>query len=257
MKLANKIALITGAGSGFGRASATLFAREGAKISVVDLDEKTGQETVSLIKQKSGEAIFIRADVSKSSDVEQMIKKTVDTYGRLDILFNNAGIPMSFTPVENVKEELWDRIQAVNVKSIFLGAKYALPYLKKQGGGVIINTASISGVRPRPGLIAYSASKAAAIMLTKALAIEFAPFKIRVNGLNPVAAETPMLGKFMTPEGAKGEQLEEGRKRFISTVPLGRLATPEDVANAALFLASDEASIITGANLEVDGGLGI
>jgi 3-oxoacyl-[acyl-carrier protein] reductase len=257
MKLSNKIALITGAGSGFGRASATLFAREGAKISVVDLDEKTGQETVSLIKQKGGEAIFIRADVSKGSDVEMMIKKTVDTFGRLDILFNNAGIPMSFTPVENVKEELWDRIQAVNVKGIFLGAKYALPYMKKQGGGVIINTASISGVRPRPGLIAYSTSKAAAIMLTKALAIEFAPFKIRVNGLNPVAAETPMLGKFMTPEGAKGEQLEAGRKRFIDTVPLGRLAQAEDVAYAALFLASDEASLITGANLEVDGGRGI
>jgi 3-oxoacyl-[acyl-carrier protein] reductase len=164
---------------------------------------------------------------------------------------------MSFTPVENVKEELWDKIQAINVKSIFLGAKYALPYMKKQGGGVILNTASISGVRPRPGLIAYSTSKAAAIMLTKALAIEFAPYKIRVNGLNPVAAETPMLGKFMTPEGAKGEQLEAGRKRFIDTVPLGRLAQAEDVAYAALFLVSNEASLITGANLEVDGGRGI
>jgi 3-oxoacyl-[acyl-carrier protein] reductase len=257
MKLANKIALITGAGSGFGRASAVLFAQEGAKISVVDMDERTGQETVSLVKQKGGNAIFIRADVSKAGDVEKMVKTTVDTFCRLDILFNNAGIPMSFTPVENVKEELWDRIQDVNVKGIFLGAKYAVPYMKKQGGGVIINTASISGVRPRPGLIAYSASKAAAIMLTKALAIELAASKIRVNCLNPVAAETPMLPKFMSDQALTPEKFEEGRRRFTDTVPLGRLAQAEDVANAALFLASDEAALITGASLDVDGGRGI
>jgi len=257
MKLANKIALITGAGSGFGRASAVLFAQEGAKVSVVDIDEKTGQETVSLVKQKGGNAIFIRADVSKAADVEKMIKTTADKFGRLDILFNNAGIPMSFTPVENLKEELWDRIQNINVKGIFLGAKYAVPYMKRQGGGVIINTASISGVRPRPGLIAYSASKAAAIMLTKALAIELAASKIRVNCLNPVAAETPMLPKFMSDQALTPEKFEEGRKRFTDTVPLGRLAQAEDVANAALFLASDEAALITGASLDVDGGRGI
>jgi len=257
MKLANKIALITGAGSGFGRASAVLFAQEGAKVSVVDIDEKTGQETVSMVKQKGGTALFIRADVSNAADVEKMIKTTVDKFGRLDILFNNAGIPMSFTPVENLKEELWDRIQNINVKGIFLGAKYAVPYMKRQGGGVIINTASISGVRPRPGLIAYSTSKAAAIMLTKALAIELAASKIRVNCLNPVAAETPMLPKFMSDQALTPEKFEEGRKRFTDTVPLGRLAQAEDVANAALFLASDEAALITGASLDVDGGRGI
>jgi len=257
MKLSNRSALITGAGSGFGRASAVLFAREGAKVSVVDIDEKTGQETVSLVKQKGGEAIFIRADVSRAGDVEKMIKTTVDTFGKLDILFNNAGIPMSFTPVENIKEDLWDRIQDVNVKSIFLSAKYAIPYLKKQGGGVIINTASISGVRPRPGLSAYSTSKAAAIMLTKALAIELAPSKIRVNCINPVAGDTPMLAKFMSDQALSAEKFEEGRKRFTDTVPLGRLAQAEDVAYAALFLASDEASLITGASFDVDGGRGI
>jgi len=257
MKLSNKVALITGAGSGFGRATAILFSKEGAKISVVDIVEKGGQETVELIKQKGGDSIFIKADVSKASDAERMIKTTVDTYGRLDILFNNAGIPMSFTPVEEVKEELWDRIMDINVKGIFLGFKYIVPIMKKQGGGVIINTASISGVRPRPGLSAYSTSKAAAIMLTKALAIELAPFKIRVNCLNPVAAETPMLAKFIGVEEAKGEKFEAGRKRFIDTVPMGRLAQPEDVAYAALFLASEEASLVTGASLDVDGGRGI
>jgi 3-oxoacyl-[acyl-carrier protein] reductase len=257
MKLSNKVALITGAGSGFGRASAVLFAKEGARISVVDIDEKTGQETISLMKPKGEAAIFIRADVSKADDVEKMIKTTIETFGKLDILFNNAGIPMSFTPVENMKEELWDRIQDVNVKSIFLATKYALPYMKQQGGGVIINTASISGIRPRPGLSAYSTSKAAAIMLTKALAIELATSKIRVNCINPVAAETPMLPKFMSDQPLSAEKFAEGRKRFIDTVPLGRLAQPEDVAYAALFLASDEASLITGVSFDVDGGRGI
>ena len=257
MKLSNKVALITGSGSGIGRASAILFSREGAKISVVDLDGKGGEKTVELVKQEGGKAIFIQSDVSKASDVEKMIKTTVDTYGRLDILFNNAGVPMSFTPVEEVKEELWDKIININVKGIFLGVKYVAPVMKKQGGGVIINTASISGVRPRPGLSAYSTSKAAAIMLTKALAIELAQFKIRVNCINPVAAETPMLGKFIEAQGATGEKLEAGRKRFIDTVPMGRLAQPEDVAHAALYLASDEAALVTGASLDVDGGRGI
>jgi 3-oxoacyl-[acyl-carrier protein] reductase len=257
MKLSNKVALITGAGSGMGRATALLFSKEGAKVAVVDIVEKNGEETVKMVKGKGGDAIFIKTDVSKAADVEKMIKTTVDTYGKLDILFNNAGIPMSFTPVEDVTEELWDRIIDINVKGIFLAAKYAAPYMKKQGGGVMINTASISGVRPRPGLSAYSTSKAAAIMLTKALAIEFAPSKIRVNAINPVAAETPMLAKFIAAGGAKGEEFEVGRKRFIDTVPLGRLATPEDVAYVALFLASEEASLITGASFDVDGGRGI
>jgi 3-oxoacyl-[acyl-carrier protein] reductase len=257
MKLSNKVALITGSGSGMGRASAILFSQEGARISIVDVDRKGGEQTVEMVKQKGGDAIFIQADVSKASDVERMIKATLDKYGRLDILLNNAGIPMSFTPVEEVREDLWDRIIDINVKGIFLGCKYAVPIMKKQGGGVIINTASISGVRPRPGLCAYSTSKAAAIMLTKALAIELAPSKIRVNCINPVAAETPMLAKFIEEQGATGEKFEAGRKRFIDTVPMGRLAQPEDVAYAALYLASDEASLVTGASLDVDGGRGI
>ncbi len=257
MRLSNKVALITGSGSGMGRASAILFAHEGAKVSVVDINDKTGQETVNLVKGKGGEAIFIRADVSKATDVENMIKKTVDTYGKLDILFNNAGIPMSFTPIEEVEEDLWDRTFAINVKSIFLACKYAVPIMKKQGGGIIINTASIIGVRPRPGLNAYLASKGAAIQLTKGLAIELAPHKIRVNCINPVATDTPMFPYFIDDSGAKDAKYEAARERFIAGIPLGRLAKAEAGAYAALFFASDESSFITGVGLDVDGGRAI
>jgi len=226
-------------------------------VAVVDLNRQGAEETVAMIKGKGGEPVAIGGDVTQAADVERMIQTTVNQFGKLDILFNNAGVPMSFTPIEEVKEELWDRIMAVNVKGIFLGAKYAVPFMKKQGGGVIINTASISGVRCRPGLSAYSASKGAAITLTKSLAIELASFKIRVNCINPVAAETPMLAKFIHEQGQAYEKFEEGRQRFISTVPLGRLAEPDDIAYAALYLASDEASLVTGIALDVDGGRGI
>lgn len=159
---------------------------------------------------------------------------------------------MPFIPIEQIEESLWRRLMDINVKGIFLGCKYAIPAMKRQGGGVIINTASISGVRPRPGLSAYSASKGAAILLTKALAIELAPFKIRVNCINPVIVETPFLEK-----NIDRNQLEEAKKTMLSTIPLGRLCQPEDIAHAALYLASDESSMVTGASLDVDGGRGI
>ena len=249
MRLLNKVAVITGSGSGMGRASALLFAQEGAKVAVADIDGKAAEQTVQLIKDKGGEASPIDADVSKATDVARMIKTTVDTFGRLDILFNNAGYPMLPNPVENVEEALWDKIMAVNVKGIFLGSKYAVPVMKQQRGGVIINTASISGVRPRPGQSAYATSKGAAILLTKALAIELAPHNIRVNCINPTATETPMLPKLgATQETVKG---------IISTIPLGRLAQPTDVAHSALYLASDESAMVTGIALDVDGGRGI
>jgi 3-oxoacyl-[acyl-carrier protein] reductase len=253
MKLKGKVALVTGAGSGMGQAIAVLFAQEGAKVSVVDIDAARGQKTVDLIKQNDGQGQFINADVATSPDVEHMIKATVAAYDRLDILVNNAGAPMGPTPVDEVDENLYDRIMAVNVKAIYLSSKYVIPIMKKQGGGVIINITSIAGVRPRPGLNVYCASKGGAIVLTKALAIELANDNIRVNSICPVAADTPMLAKFI----GEDKNLEEGRKRFIATIPLGRLATPQDIAYAALYLASDEASLVTGANLEVDGGRGI
>jgi 3-oxoacyl-[acyl-carrier protein] reductase len=257
MRLLNKVALITGSGSGIGRESAIIFSREGAKISIADIDKKGGQQTVDLIKQKGGTAIFIQTDVSKANDVEKMIKTTVDHYGKLDILFNHAGVPMSFTPVEELEEDLWDRIMDTNVKSIFLACKYGVPFMKKQGGGVIINTASIGGVRPRPGISAYNTSKGAIITLTKALAVELAPNKIRVNCINPVAAETLFLVRAVTGGSTKDEKYEEGIKRTLESIPLGRLAQPEDVAYAALYLASDDSSMVTGVSLNVDGGRGI
>jgi 3-oxoacyl-[acyl-carrier protein] reductase len=255
MKLKEKVALITGAGSGMGRASAILFTKEGAKVVVVDIDSKTGNQTVDLIKQDGNESFFVQADVSKLIDAEKMIKFTMDKFGRLDILYNNAGIPMAMTPIENVSEDLWDRIISVNLKSIFLASKIATPIMKKQGGGVIINTSSIGGVRPRPGLSAYAASKAAVTFLTKSLAIELAPFNIRVNCISPVAAETPMLPSFFTEEMKK--DVEATKKLFLSTIPIGRFAQPEDIAKAALYLASDDSSMVTGIDLYVDGGRAI
>jgi len=257
MRLENKVALITGAGSGMGQASAILFSKEGAKISVVDINDSNGQETVEAIKQAGGEAIFVPADVSKAGDAERMIKTTVDTYGKLDILFNNAGIAMTFTAVEEVKEDLWDRIMAVNTKSVFLGCKYAIPIMKKQRRGVIINTASIMGVRARPCCSAYLESKAAAIHLTKGIALEVAEHNIRVNCINPVATDTPMFPHFIDNSGARDEKFEETKKKFIAGIPLGRLAKAEDVAYTALFLASDESSFLTGISMDVDGGRSI
>lgn len=250
MRLADKVAVITGSGSGMGRASALLFAREGAKIVVADINEKAARETAELVKKDGGQAIFVRTDVSKASDVAAMVKAAVDEYGKLDIMYNNAGYPMVPIPAEEIDEELWDKIMAVNVKAIFLAFKHVAPVMKQQGGGVIINTASISGVRPRPGQSPYSTSKAAAIFLTKALAIEAAPHKIRVNCINPTATDTPMIPKLgaITPEAVKG---------IVGTIPIGRMAQPIDIAYAALFLASDEASMVTGIALDVDGGRGI
>jgi 3-oxoacyl-[acyl-carrier protein] reductase len=252
MRLPNKVALITGAASGIGRASAVLFAKEGAKIVVADIDETGGRQTVDLIAQGGGSAVFVKADVTKAGDVERMIKASVDQFGKLDILFNNAGVGTAFTPIEQVDEALWDRVMAINVKSIFLGCKYAAPVMKAQGGGVIINTASISGVRPRPGLTVYAASKGAVIVFTKAIAIEFAPYKIRVNCINPVVTDTAFITKTIEPS-----QIEAAKKGMLSTIPLGRLGEPEDMAFAALYLASDEAGLVTGVSLDVDGGRAI
>lgn len=252
MKLSDKSALITGAGSGIGRATALLFAGEGAKIAVADIDEKGGEETAELIRQKGGSAIFVRSDVTMAGDVDNMVTTTVDRHGKLDILFCNAGVGTSFLPVEEVAEALWDKVMAINVKGIFLGCKYAIPVMKKQGGGVIVITSSISGVRPRPGLALYSTSKGAAITLTKALAIELAPFKIRVNCINPVVTDTAFLSKTID-----ASQMEGAKKAMIATIPLGRMGQPEDMAKAALYLASDDSSLVTGISLDVDGGRGI
>jgi 3-oxoacyl-[acyl-carrier protein] reductase len=250
MRLAGKVAIVTGGGSGFGEGIAKRFAEEGARVVVNDIDERGGRRVTSEIEkaQGQGSALFVRADVAVNEDVGRLVGDTLARYERLDIIVNNAGITHLNGPMLDVSEALFDRIFAVNVKSIYLAARHVVPVFRKLGGGVIINTASTAGLRPRPGLVWYNGSKGAAITLTKAMAVELAPDKIRVNALCPVAGDTPLLASFM------GADTPENRKKFIASIPLGRLSTPRDIANAALYLASDEAEFITGVALEVDGG---
>lgn len=232
-----------------GRATAALFAREGAAVVIADLQEAAGTAVAAEITACGGRALFVPTDVTRAGDLQHLVDRTVQQFGRLDILFNNAGIPLANTPFEAVSEETWDRLMTVNVKSVFLGAKAVLPVMKAQGGGVILNTASTAAVRPRPGQNAYAVSKAAVVSLTKVLALDLAQYRIRVNAINPVATETPMLAGFLN-----NEDVEAAKVRFASGIPLGRLARPEDIAAAALYLASDEASLVTGVALDVDGG---
>ncbi len=251
MRLSNKVAIITGGGSGIGKASACLFAKEGAKVVIAQRTNTTGEETVAAIKSNGGEAIFVRTDVSKASEVENLIRETINTFGRIDILFNNAGMPQRRTPVENIEESFWDQIYAVNVKGVFLATKYAVPEMKKAGTGVIINTASTLGIRPRLPVSAYSSGKAAVIMFTKAVALELAPHNIRVNCVCPMATDTP-LQRWLTAQDIGSWETFE--KEVAGRTPLGRMSTPEEVAYAALYLASDESSMLTGACISVDGG---
>lgn len=253
MKLKDKVVVITGAGSGMGRATALLFAQEGARVVVADIARQHGTETVKQIEANGGRAVFVEVDVTDEVQVAKMIQTAVEAFGRLDILFNNAGIVMPSQPVEAVTVALWDRVMAVNVRGIFLGVRAAVPIMKRQGGGVILITASIMGKRARSGYCAYATSKAAAAHLARALALELAPHSIRVNSISPVAAETPMLADFL----GSGDDLESRRQAVQATIPLGRLCQPEDVAQAALYLASEEAAFLTGMDLAVDGGRGI
>ena len=245
MRLKDKTAIVTGAGSGFGKGIAMRFAKEGARVGVVDINAEAAREVASQI---SNSAFAMEADVSIDRDVSRMVQEALDRWGQLDILVNNAGTTHRNQPMTEVTEEEYERIFAVNVKSVYLSARHVVPVMKKQGFGVILNVASTAGVRPRPGLVWYNTSKGAMMTATKAMAIELAGEKIRVNAINPVAGETGMLHLFM------GEDTPEKRAQFISSIPLGRLSLPEDMANAALFLCSDEAEMITGLCMEVDGG---
>ena len=245
MRLNDKTAIVTGAGSGFGKGIAMRFAKEGARVGVIDINAEAAREVASQI---GNSAFAMEADVSIDGDVSRMVQEALDRWGQLDILVNNAGTTHRNQPMTEVTEEEYERIFAVNVKSVYLSAKHIVPVMKKQGFGVILNVASTAGVRPRPGLVWYNTSKGAMMTATKAMAIELAGEKIRVNAINPVAGETGMLHLFM------GEDTPEKRAQFISSIPLGRLSLPEDMANAALFLCSDEAEMITGLCMEVDGG---
>lgn len=248
MRLEGKVAIVTGAGSGFGQGIAERFAAEGAKVIVNDVNAANGEKVAAAIRGTGGQAQFVHGDVSNGTQVKALLDATTRAWGALDIVVNNAGISHRNQSLLAVREDEFDRIYAVNVKSIYWTAQHMVPWFKEHGGGVFVNIASTAGVRPRPGLVWYNGTKGAVIVTSKAMAVELAPFGIRVNVINPVAGETALLATFM------GEDTPEMRAKFVSSIPLGRLSQPADIANAALFLASDEAKFITGACLEVDGG---
>jgi len=245
MRLQNKIALVTGAGSGFGKAIAETYAREGAKVAVVDINARAAKDVAAAIGPA---AIAVACDVSRKADVDAAAAATVSAFGTIDILVNNAGTSHRNRPMLEIDEAEFDRVFAVNVKSIFLFAHAVIPEFRRHGGGVVINIGSTAGIRPRPGLAWYNATKGAVNLLSKSMAVELAPDKIRVCALAPVAGETALLPTFL------GSEDPAVRAKFVASVPLGRLSVPQDVANAALFLACDEAAFLTGVVLEVDGG---
>ena len=248
MRLGGKIAIVTGGASGFGAGIARRFAVEGARVVVNDLDADGAQRIAAEIVASGGTALACAGDVSSDADVARVVAAALEGFGGLDVVVNNAGTTHRNQPMLDVPEAMFDRIYAVNVKSLFLTAKHAVPHFRAQRSGVFITIASTAGVRPRPGLTWYNGSKGAAIVTSRSMAAELAPDNIRVNVINPVAGETGLLADFM------GEDTPQRRAQFIASIPLGRLSQPTDVATAAVFFASDEASFITGACMEVDGG---
>ncbi len=245
MRLAGKSAIVTGAASGFGAGIARRFIAEGARVMIADIN---GQGAEKLALELGDLAYSQTVNVALSDDVEAMAKRAFAIFGTLDILVNNAGITHLPMAMEDVPEDEFDRVLAVNAKSVYLTAKHIVQHMKRHGSGVILNIASTAGVSPRPRLNWYNASKGWVITATRAMAIELAPDGVRVNAINPVAGETQMLKSFM------GEDTPEIRAKFLATIPLGRFSTPDDIASAACFLCSDEASMITGVCMEVDGG---
>jgi 3-oxoacyl-[acyl-carrier protein] reductase len=246
MRLQGKTAMVTGGASGFGRGIAEAFGREGANVVSLDLNQAGAQEVASAI---SNHALAIEGDVTKKSDIERAVAQTVEQFGRLDIVVNNAGWTHVNQPMLEVDEDEFDKVFNINVKSIYLMTHAVVPLMRQQGGGVMINIGSTAGIRPRPGLTWYNGSKGAVNLMSRSMAVELAPDRIRVNAVAPVMGESAMLERFMglpdTPEN---------RARFVAGIPLGRMSKPSDVANACLYLASDEAEFITGVVLEVDGG---
>ena len=246
MRLQDKVAIVTGGASGFGQAIAEAFVREGARVVIADIN---GAGAEAVVQGFGERAVCLRGDVSQRKDVEEFVRFAVNQFGGVDIMVNNAGVTHKNQSVLEVREEDFDRIYAVNVKSIYLSTLMCVPEMEKRGGGVIINTASTAGVRPRPGLTWYNGSKGAVITLTKSLAAELAPKRIRVNAINPVIGETGLLEEFMG-----GPDTPETRATFVSGIPLGRMSRPTDIANAAVFFADPASEFITGVALEVDGG---
>lgn len=243
MKLQGKTAIVTGGASGFGLGIAEKFIAEGATVMIADINGTAAEDSARGLS-----AFAAQCDVASDADVAALTVTAIDKMGRIDILVNNAGVTHLPAAMEDVSEEDFDRVLNVNTKSVYLAAKHIVPLMKAQGSGAILNVASTAGVSPRPRLSWYNASKGWMITATKAMAVELAPAGVRVNAINPVAGETPLLKSFM------GEDTPEMREKFISTIPIGRFSTPQDMGNAAAFLCSDEASMITGVAMEVDGG---
>ncbi|ALS79426.1 SDR family NAD(P)-dependent oxidoreductase [Planococcus kocurii] len=251
MNLETKVAIITGAGGGMGKVVVEQFLTHGTKVAAIDLDLDGLNE---LKTQYPEQLLVIQGDLTDEQSVEDAVKKTAETFGQIDVLANVAGIAQAATDIEKVSLKDWERIMAINSTAVFLTSRAAVPYMKQQKSGSIINIASVSVDRPRPGLNAYVASKGATISLTKALAIELAPYNIRVNAINPGPADTKMLGEFTASGSDEGETKE---RIFRKSVPLGELITPEAIANCVLYLSSDLAKMMTGSVVNVDGGRGI
>jgi NAD(P)-dependent dehydrogenase (short-subunit alcohol dehydrogenase family) len=251
MRLNGKVAIVTGAGSGLGRASAVLFAGECAKVVVAASRDKDGEQTLESIRGNGGDALFAKVDVTKASDLQNAVKVAVEKYGKLDIMLNNAGTPGPGKLIADLTEDEWNRVISVNLTGVFLGTKYAIPEMLKSGGGVIINVSSVAALSPRRYTAAYSAAKAAVIQLTKVAALEYARKNIRVNCILPGPIDTPFFTKVA---GTDPDKIAIFKEQVKNEVPLGRFARPEEIAQVALFLASDEASYITGAAFAADGG---
>ncbi|MFY0310923.1 SDR family oxidoreductase [Leisingera sp. D0M16] len=245
MRLDGKTAIVTGGASGFGAGIVRKFLSEGARVMIADINGAAAEEMAA---ELGSNALAQAVDVSDGASVDAMAKAALQTFGRLDILVNNAGVTHLPAPLEEISEDDFDRVMRVNMKSVYLTARALVPHMKENKGGAILNVASTAGVSPRPNLNWYNASKGWMITATKTMAVELAPHGVRVNAINPVAGETPLLKSFM------GEDTPEMRAKFLSTIPIGRFSTPEDMGNAACFLCSDEASMITGVAMEVDGG---
>jgi NAD(P)-dependent dehydrogenase (short-subunit alcohol dehydrogenase family) len=244
----SEVSLVTGGASGIGRAAALAFAREGAKVVVADVQAEGGEETVRMIRETGGQATFVKTDVSKAAEVEMLVKKAVDTYGRLDFAFNNAGTEGTMAPTADCTEDNWDRTISINLKGIWLCMKHEIPQMLKQGSGAIVNMASVAGLVGFRGLPAYCASKGGVVQLTRTAALEYAKAGIRVNVVCPGVIRTPMVERLLSGQ----PEAEEG---FIAMEPVGRMGKPEEVAEAVVWLCSDAASFVTGHPMTVDGGL--
>jgi NAD(P)-dependent dehydrogenase (short-subunit alcohol dehydrogenase family) len=243
-----KVALVTGGGSGIGRATSLAFANEGAKVVIDDINVQGGEETLAMIKSAGGEAIFVKANVSKAAEAEAMVQKAIDTYGRLDCAYNNAGVGEPLKRVHKTSEDNWDRVMATNLKGVYLCMKYEIPHMLKQGKGAIVNTSSLAGLKGLSGQAAYVASKHGVVGLTKSAAIEYATLGIRINCICPGVINTPLIA----PNMKDRPHVEKG---YVDMEPIGRLGKPEEIASAVLWLCSDEASFAIGSIFSVDGGV--